>query len=221
MVQFLILIFSPLVSLFIFMKNIDKLFSKIFLKLYIYGMLITIPVILFEKILITFAFFNKLTLKLFISFIVSGFTEEFLKRLIVISLTKKPFFYRESSLGIIYSLFVGLGFSSLANFLFIIVNFNSYEMSMMEIFFSNIGNILFAFIMGIYLSLSKVVISNKKRRYYFQMSLLTPIIFHGIYDFIISVEAFILLPFLILLILALFLYYQRKLHYFYEIIGDK
>lgn len=211
-----LLIFSPLVALLLFIFNVDKLMTKLFFKLYVFGMIITIPVIFFEQILISFAFFSGLILKLYISLIVCGFTEEFLKRFIVVSIANKDYYYKYKFSGILFSLFSALGFSTLENILFTFFNYQSYHIGYSRPLISSIGHILFAIIMGYYLSLSKYVLSRQKRRYYFRMSLLSPILLHGIFDFIINVEAIIILPIFTLIILILFFIYQRKLSTFYE-----
>ncbi len=193
-----------------------KKYDKVNLfKLFFYGMLMTIPVIFFQKVLLFFDAFPIMFSKLYIALIVIGFTEEFFKRFIVTSFAYKNKHYKNRFDGIIYAVITALGFALFEQLLYILIEFQSYKVNFSRGLVTIPSHLLFSITMGYYLSMAKFSVRNRKKQYYFMLSLLVPFLFHGIFNYLIFVEAFILLPIFILFILFLYVVNINKLHDFY------
>jgi len=211
MKQFLdlfMLAITPGIALFIFIYYLDKRDKeplKLLLKLFFYGILISIPVIFFEKVLMYFDRFPNFFSQLYKALFVAGFTEEFFKRFVVLSIAYKSKYFNEKFDGIVYAVVTALGFATLENILYVVFRYESYQVGLSRAIISVPGHMLFAITMGYYLSLAKFSTNKRLSQYYFVLSLIVPIILHGLFDFIIYVQSFIFLP--IFFIFLGFLYY--------------
>ena len=97
-----------------------------------------------------------------------------------------------------------MGFATVENIVYVVYRFaaNPY-VGLYRGVLSVPAHMLFGITMGYYLSLSKFATTEKEKSFYFQMSLLIPILLHGIFDFILmaNIPMFMLLfiPFVIYL----------------------
>lgn len=116
------------------------------------------------------------------SFIVASLTEETFKFLILVIVYWANKNYNERFDGIVYGVFVSLGFALIENVLYI---FNpivgGIETGMARAIFSVPAHGFFGVSMGYYLSISKF---GKRKKSYFLLAFLVPFIIHGLYDFI-------------------------------------
>ncbi len=217
--DFVMLAVTPGIALFIFIYYLDKYDKepiKLLLKLFFYGMLVSIPVILIEKVLLSFDVFAPFISHLYQALIVAGFTEEFFKRYVVISIAFNDRHFNEKFDGIVYAVVTALGFATLENILYVAFRYQSYTVAFSRALVSVPGHMLFAITMGYYLSLAKFAPNEGKKRYYFVLSLVAPIILHGLFDFIIYVQAYIILPIFLIFLVFLYITNIRKLHRFYH-----
>ncbi|QVK16811.1 PrsW family intramembrane metalloprotease [Mycoplasmatota bacterium] len=217
-IDLFMLAITPGIALSIFIYYLDKHDKEpktLLLKLFFYGMLISIPVILFEKVLMSFNVFTKVLSELYKALIVAGFTEEFFKRFVVLSLAYKNKNFNEKFDGIVYAVITALGFATLENILYVVFGYQSYRVGFSRAVISVPGHMLFAITMGYYLSLAKFCTVKRKCQYYFVLSLVVPIIFHGLFDFIIYVQAYVILPIFIIFLIFLYFFNIKKLHTFY------
>lgn len=158
---------------------------KLLLKTYIFGALSVIPTIFVEEILSTFNVFPGVVGALYTAFIVAGFTEEYFKRLVVMRTSYKSEYFNEKLDGIVYSIFSSMGFATVENIVYVVYRFsyNPY-IGLYRGILSVPAHGVFAVTMGYYLSLAKFSTNEKRRKSNLFKSLLMPVIFHGIYDFI-------------------------------------
>ncbi len=151
------------------------------------GMIITIPVIFAEQAVSAFY-------PLFLSgqvghafgdaFLVAGLCEEAFKLLAVYLLVWKNPNFNERFDGIVYAVFVSLGFALVENIMYVFSNGMSTGIS--RAFTAVPAHAMFGIMMGYYLGLAKF--SNQKKQSLFVLAFLVPFFFHGVYDFILMVN---------------------------------
>lgn len=144
----------------------------------LYGIIISIPITFTEKYITNFApNANSIYYPFFISFIVASFVEETYKYIILKFLIWKNNNYNEPFDGILYAVYISLGFAMIENILYV---FNpiigGLYTAIARAIFSIPAHAIFGVYMGYYLSKEKFL---KKIKIF---SILVPIFIHGIYD---------------------------------------
>ncbi len=167
------------------------------------GMLIVIPILFAEKLVdsllpsifngdIGYAFGN--------AFLVAALCEEAFKLLAIYILVWKNPNFNERFDGIVYAVFVSLGFALVENIMYVFTHGMGTGFS--RAFTAVPAHAMFGIMMGYYLGLSKF--STQKRSSYFVLAFFIPFFFHGVYDFILMVNIpwvlILFFPFLIFLI---------------------
>jgi len=113
-----------------------------------------------------------------------GFTEELLKFLVVMLIIYPNKNFDEPFDGIVYSVFVGMGFATAENLAFVMNG--SASLAIMRMLSAVPAHFVFAVIMGYYLGKAK---TNKKSQFlYIALSLIVPIFFHSLYDYFLFLE---------------------------------
>jgi len=111
-------------------------------------------------------------------------TEETLKFLVVMLIIYPNKYFDEPFDGIVYSVFVGMGFATAENLTFVLQS--SASLALMRMLTAVPAHFVFAVIMGYYLGKAK---SNKKSQLLFIfLSILIPIIFHALYDYFLFID---------------------------------
>ena len=143
-----------------------------------------------------------------ISFFGAAIPEECAKFLMLWLLLRKCRHFDEKMDGVVYAVFVSLGFAALENVLYLFENADEFvTVGIMRALFSVPGHFCFAVLMGYYYSLVKFYPYAAMRHKV--LVLLAPIIAHGIYDTILfSIGA---IPSLSLLLLPVFPVFCHKL----------
>ncbi len=161
----------------------------ILLKYFILGMMISFFAIIIEKILIDRNIFEDDTNLIYTSFIVAACTEEILKGLTLFIFTNREESYDEKLDGIIYSIFLSLGFATIENIIY--VNFEKmvsiFQLAFSRAIISIPAHVMFAITMGYYFSKYKFENNVVKRRQNLILTFLIPILIHGIFDFILMI----------------------------------
>ena len=155
---------------------------KLLLKCFIGGFIAAVIAIIIEFILGIFG--NTLegdfSKAFYTAFIVAAGTEELVKWFIVKRLVWTNPEFDQHYDGIIYAVFVSLGFALIENLMYV---FNGgLHVALMRGVLAVPGHGFFAVIMGYFLSLAKFEKGSQRSRH-MVFSLLMPIIFHGLYDF--------------------------------------
>lgn len=209
----------PVIVLVIFLLAVDRhdrepmrLLGKVFLL----GMLSSIPILAIEMILVNFNVFVGILGIIFQSFIVAGLTEEFMKRMVVMKTAYRHPAFNEKMDGIIYCAFAALGFAAVENIMYLFSYFqDSPSVALYRAIFSVPGHMLFAITMGYYLALSKYAESPGLSRKFYSRSLIYPVLLHGTFNTILSLNIPILLVF-VPFIIFLWIYNMKKLNIFYK-----
>ncbi|MCX7696958.1 MAG: PrsW family glutamic-type intramembrane protease [Bacteroidales bacterium] len=180
----LILSLAPIVLILLYIYLRDK-YEKEPLRFCLFltsmGMLSVIPVIIveFNLMLINNSIRDPILSSFWEAFVVAGFTEELFKFLVLILFAFQSKHFNEPMDGIVYAVFVSLGFALVENVFYVFQDVNEYLTTGVVRAFTTVpAHAFFAIIMGFYLA--------KKKFYQKSLfpALLLPFIAHGIYDFI-------------------------------------
>jgi RsiW-degrading membrane proteinase PrsW (M82 family) len=108
-----------------------------------------------------------------------GFTEELLKFLVVMLIIYPNKNFDEPFDGIVYSVFVGMGFATAENMTFVLQG--GAGLAIMRMLSAIPAHFVFAVLMGYYLGKAK---SSKNSQFLFiGLSLLIPVLIHSLYDY--------------------------------------
>ncbi|HEY8361686.1 MAG TPA: PrsW family glutamic-type intramembrane protease [Tissierellaceae bacterium] len=158
---------------------------RILLLTYILGALTVIPSIIVEEILVSFNIFPGVLGAFYNAFIVAALTEEYFKRLAVLRYPYRTKFFNEKLDGIVYSVFVTMGFATVENIIYVAFRYtNNPFIGLYRGIFSVPAHGVFGITMGYYLSLSKFDTDIDRKRKNMRKSLTMPVIMHGLFDFI-------------------------------------
>ena len=179
---------APVILILIYVNYRDKYEKEPFsllMKSLAAGAIIVIPVIIVEMILgdmyksgdkITNAFYN--------GFIVAALTEEAFKFFAFRLLIWKNRNFNEFFDGIIYAVFISLGFAAVENILYVFEG--GHSVGVLRALTAVPGHALFGVAMGYYFGLARF--NPEKKSYYMGMAILIPFLLHGFYDFILMSE---------------------------------
>jgi RsiW-degrading membrane proteinase PrsW (M82 family) len=202
-----------------FVDRYDREPVKLLVKTFIGGALIVFPTVLLESFLSMFNIFGGLLGAAYTAFVVAGFSEEFFKRFVVMRMDYDDPAYDEKIDGIVYCVMASLGFATVENVMYVVFRFADVEsVGLYRAFLSVPAHMLFAITMGYFLSMAKFCNDPVRKKYYYARSLTTPLMLHGIFDFILmSGNSFLMLiffPYVIYLwrtnLRKLNLYYQES-----------
>lgn len=158
---------------------------KLLLITYILGALSVIPTIFVEELLSLFNVFPGILGAFYTAFIVAGFTEEYFKRLVVLKVAYNSKYFNEKLDGIVYAVFASMGFATVENIIYVVYRYsNNPYIGLYRGVLSVPAHGVFAVTMGYYLSLAKFSTAERIKIKSYRCSLYMPIIFHGIFDFI-------------------------------------
>ncbi|WP_048602338.1 glutamic-type intramembrane protease PrsW [Rubeoparvulum massiliense] len=117
------------------------------------------------------------------TYVITGLIEEFFKFFIIYITVFSHVEFDHPYDGVVYSVAVSLGFATLENFLYLVLN--GVSLAFLRALLPVSGHALFGVLMGYYLGKSKFHQNPKYRRYYLLIALLLPVLLHGTFDFII------------------------------------
>jgi RsiW-degrading membrane proteinase PrsW (M82 family) len=186
-----------LLLFFYFRDKYEKEPLYILRRAFIYGVLIIVPVLIIEWVLsslpVNGAFYD--------AFIVAAFTEESIKFCAVFLLLYHSKEFNEQYDGIIYSVYLSLGFATVENIFYVIEGGTS--VAVLRLFTAVPAHALFGTFMGYYLG--KYKFSPQKKPKLILSALFVPILFHGLYNFLIMSKFTLLLLLFIPLIIYLWI----------------
>nr|WP_330382400.1 PrsW family intramembrane metalloprotease [Clostridioides difficile] len=151
---------------------------------------LSVIIILLENLLMKFNVFEGYSELIYVSFVVAGLVEEGVKALILIPALIKEKHFTEKLDGIIYSVFLALGFATIENMVYIFSESRNLalQVGINRAVISIPAHVMFAITMGYYISKYKFEGNKNKRREYLFMAVLIPILLHGVFDFILMIE---------------------------------
>jgi len=145
------------------------------------GSIITIPVIWVERLLeMPMYYLSGYLAAAWNAFVVAAFTEELFKFSALMLIFWNSRHFNEKFDGIVYASFISLGFAAVENLLYVING--GFQVGLTRAFTAVPAHALFGIIMGYRVGLAKFYPGERKKQ--LTMALLVPILFHGIYDFI-------------------------------------
>ncbi|RLD51592.1 MAG: hypothetical protein DRI94_05640 [Bacteroidetes bacterium] len=204
---------APVILLLIYVYRRDKYEKepkKLLAKVFIFGIISVIPVYFIETALTNY-WHNKYALPsmqlntaAYDAFVVAAFTEEFFKILVFFIFIRKNKNFNEKFDGIIYAVFISMGFAATENLMYVLGS--GFSTGIIRAFTAVPAHAIFAVTSGYFLALAKFKPSGKL--IYLILALAVPVLLHGIYDFILLAKNDILLlifvPYVIfILIIAL------------------
>ncbi|AEE54175.1 PrsW family glutamic-type intramembrane protease [Haliscomenobacter hydrossis] len=143
------------------------------------------------------------------AFIIAAGPEELAKFLVLYWLVWKSADFDQHYDGIIYAVFVSLGFALVENILYVMEG--GMGVAVARAVLSVPGHGFFAVLMGYYFSLAKFHEGTEKNKLLLK-SLWMPILFHGLYDFaLFYMEAEGLSPWILIALMVLFTYVVIRL----------
>lgn len=168
---------------FIFKKDKEKEPLSLLIKCFLGGFLsiiitfvIGIPLELFTP-----ALEMPFSKALYEAFFTAAIPEELAKFIILYWIVWKNKFFDEHFDGIVYAVFVSMGFALIENVLYVLEG--GMQTAITRSIFSIPGHGLFAISMGYYFSLAKHENKSSEKKYLLYC-IITPIFLHGIYDFL-------------------------------------
>jgi RsiW-degrading membrane proteinase PrsW (M82 family) len=161
--------------------------KSLIIRTFFLGFAIAIPVAIIEAIMYPRSLTQNpvsIASTLYLAFAVAGLTEELGKYLVVRRTIYSSRFFEEPSDGLVYSAAAALGFASLENIGYLF-SFG-WETILVRGLFSNVAHVLFSSLWGYPLALYKLGII--KARYIVRLGLLTAVVAHGAFDFLLLTE---------------------------------
>ena len=184
------------------LDRFDREPIKLLVKLMFFGALSVLPVLIAEIILGTIRFAG-ITGLAYRAFVGVALVEEFFKWLVVILFAYRRPEFDEPLDGIVYCVFSALGFAAVENIMYVVGNYAvSPNIALYRGILSVPGHALFGVSMGYFMSLAKYATDRAVSARYMRRSLLVPIFFHGVYDFMLFVQT----PLLLLLFIPFVIY---------------
>ncbi len=217
---FLAIIPVVIILMIVYLKDKNKEPMTLLIKLFFFGFISCILVLLISNFMELFLPFmdteksyRSVVDILLYAFFGVALVEEFCKWLMVYMGAYHHRAFDELYDGIIYSVFVSLGFAFVENILYVISTY-SIETAILRGISAVPGHACDAIFMGYYLSVAKQFGLRKKRKEekkYLTMSIIVPMILHGIYDFCLMSGYDILVTAFIIFVIILYILSFRKL----------
>jgi RsiW-degrading membrane proteinase PrsW (M82 family) len=133
------------------------------------------------------------------AFIVAALTEEGMKFIAFYFLFWKNKNFNERFDGIVYAVYIALGFAGIENLLYVFTG--GYSVGLIRALTAVPAHALFGIMMGYYFGLAKF--KPNRDRFYLVLAFFFPFIFHGIYDFLLMSNS----PVFITIFIPLFIYF--------------
>jgi len=179
----------------------DKEPIKLLILVMFLGAVAVIPTLVVELIL-GLVGGNGIIGKAYKAFIGVALVEEFFKWIVIILFIYKRPEFDEPIDGIVYCVFVSLGFAAIENIMYVFSRYvTSPNIALYRGLLSVPAHALFGVSMGYFMSLAKYSTDTVAAKRYRSKSLWVPVLLHGIYDFILFTGSpymlFVFIPFVI------------------------
>ena len=193
---FMLLFFTvfpiALILLFVYLKDREKEPLVLLLTFFCLGILASFLVIQLSKVITPIIpFMSKKMLemtfleKIVYNFIIVAFIEEICKWIMVYCVGYHHKEFDEIYDIMIYAIFVSLGFALFENIVYVLLLSSSLQVAILRAISAIPGHACDAIFMGYYLSMAKMYYrkDKKEERKNIILSIVTPTLLHGIYDF--------------------------------------
>ena len=189
---------APSIALLYYIYNRDRYEKeprRMLIKAFLLGIAIVIPAGVIELVLsMIFPSEKGIISAIIRGFIIAGLTEELLKYYVLYKgFFKSPEFNQRFD-GIVYGVFVSLGFATVENILFVYTG--GVNVALTRAFTAVPAHALFGIAMGYYVGRARFAIPEQSRKLLMK-AMFIPVMLHGYYNFILfSENSFLLLTFL-------------------------
>lgn len=175
----------PVVILLVYIYRKDK-FQKepigLLLAALGMGMLSVLPIFFVERFLSSLNPFDGVDGALYTAFVVAGCVEEGFKLLFLYWLIWRNRYFDEYFDGIVYAVFVSLGFALVENVMYVFSG--GLNTGIMRALLSVPAHFLFAVVMGYFFALAKFY---RNRTWNMLLAFIAPMLLHGIFDALLMV----------------------------------
>lgn len=173
-----------------------------------FGALTTLPLVFIEDFLSQFGEgLPKIQKAAYDGFFIAAFNEELFKYLVFVIYIWRNKNFNEYFDGIIYAVFISLGFAAFENILYVAME--GLGVGFLRAFTAVPAHAIFGISMGYHFALAKF--GNRNQTLHILLALIIPILLHGIYDFILMVEVEILLLAFILYLAGMWILGFKKM----------
>lgn len=152
-------------------------------RMFIVGVLIVLPIAVIQRGLVLELGDTPFTF----AFIISAGVEEAFKWFVLYHMIYNHTEFDEPYDGIVYAVAISLGFATMENVLFALLVPASFGDLLMRALLPVSGHALFAVMMGYYIGIARFDSARKRRS--LVLSLLLPIFWHGLFDYILATMA--------------------------------
>lgn len=209
---------APVIAILFYIYWRDKYEQepwRVLLWAFVFGGIITVPVYFIEVGLTSLgeehfgigkAMSNKFLDAAYGGVVVAGFTEELFKYLVFILFIFRHKEFNEKFDGIVYAVFIGMGFAAIENILYVVQH--GAGVGILRALTAVPAHALFGVAMGYHFSLAKF---GEHRALQLIMALALPLVLHGFYDFILMADSGYLLFLFIPYVLVLWLFGFRRM----------
>ena len=190
-----------IIAFYIYSRDIyEKEPISYLLKALSIGAIIVLPVVFIEKQLsVPAEKLEGISNAAWIAFIVAGLTEEGMKYLAFLLFFWKSSNFNERFDGIVYAVYISLGFAGIENILYVFSG--GYSVGIVRALTAVPAHALFGVVMGYYFGLAKFY--PKFRGVYLILAFFLPFVFHGLFDFLLMANS----PFFLSIFIPLFIYF--------------
>lgn len=170
------------------MDRLEKEPARLLWSLFFRGLLGMFPILLLELVadqFIDFFPWDPMTYLFLAYFVVPGFIEEGVKNRVLRKRTWYDPNFNHRFDGIVYGVFVSLGFAGVENVLYVLNA--GFSTAVVRAIFSIPGHAMFGVVMGFYLSRAKWAEKYGQRHWMradLRRSFFVPAVLHGLYDFL-------------------------------------
>ncbi len=184
----LILAFAPVLIILLYVYYRDKYDKEplsLLLKGLFAGVLIVLPISTTEEVatmVINPAGLNQIPSAFFTAFFIAALFEEGFKYIAVYLLIWKNKEFNERFDGIVYAVFVSLGFALIENLMYVLSNENGLTVGLTRALTAVPAHTIFGILMGYHLGLARFDIKGRTK--HIINAFFYPFLYHGLYDFI-------------------------------------
>lgn len=156
------------------------------LKALFVGALSVLPTVFIENLLSGYNCYEGAPAALYNAFVVAGCTEEFFKLFFLFWLVWRSKYFDEYFDGIVYAVFVSLGFALVENLLYVFSS--GFSVGIGRAIFSVPGHFLFAVAMGYFFAIARFSRKKFKKLWNLIMAFVAPMLLHGTFDGILMIS---------------------------------
>ena len=131
---------------------------------------------------------NTVAGKTAIAFFGAAIPEECMKLLMLWLVVRKNRYFDEHFDGIVYAVCIGMGFAGIENVMYLFKDYNQWlSVGILRALFAIPGHFFFAILMGYFYSLAHFTKQGAKRQSYRCLTIIAPVLAHGLYDALLMV----------------------------------